>query len=379
MISRDDLRELLSQKSDSSSPVLSIYLNVDQSQAVNLNRGFEAALKSLIQKSEKKLSGSDKKSFGQDADFASSFIADYQPDGKSIVLFCDASRGFVWQRSLSVPMKNRVQWRTRPFIRPLLEIRDEFERIGVILVDRAKARILTVHQGRILADYSSTAQSDVKKIDASGMDQMLSQPHFQRKADEHARSHLRAVVQIFERTAADQRLDHLVVGGRTEVVAELKTLLPDRWKRSIAGTLSLSADSPDSEIIRESEKLIVSEERRTEDQIISRLITEAAKNHLAVTGLENTLEALQENRIKELVYSEGIHLQGSECIENGELFTGKVKTCPFCNKETKKSEDLLESLIVKVVENGGTVEQARGKSAERFKESHQGIGAFLRF
>ena len=100
MISHDDLKELLSRTPDASSPVLSVYLNVDQSQAVNLNRGFEAALKSLIQKSERSLSDSERKSFVRDAEFASSFVADYQPNGKSLVLFCNASRDFLWQKSL---------------------------------------------------------------------------------------------------------------------------------------------------------------------------------------------------------------------------------------------------------------------------------------
>ncbi|MGW8179142.1 MAG: hypothetical protein ACWGQW_10310 [bacterium] len=49
MISWKDLEGLLAFETESSSPILSVYLNVDQSRAVNLNRGFEAALKSLLQ------------------------------------------------------------------------------------------------------------------------------------------------------------------------------------------------------------------------------------------------------------------------------------------------------------------------------------------
>ena len=39
MISTEDVRELIEHKAQAGSGVLSVYLNVDQSQAVNLNRG----------------------------------------------------------------------------------------------------------------------------------------------------------------------------------------------------------------------------------------------------------------------------------------------------------------------------------------------------
>jgi len=378
MISREDLKTLLSQVPEAESPVLSVYLNVDQSQAVNLNRGFEAALKSLIQNSERQLSETQKKDFIRDAEIAASFVADYQPEGKSLVLFCDASRDFMWKKSLSVALDNRIQWNLRPYIRPLLEVRDEFERIGMVIADRANARLLTIFQGRIIYQKSTSAQSDVKKVDASGMDQMLSQPHFQRKADEHVRTHLRVVSQLCDRMVEEQRLERIILAGRPEVIGELKPLLSDRVKRSIIGMSNLPVDSPDAEILKETRTMIVSEERRREGESVRELLTEAAKNRLAVTGLEKTLDALHENRIKELVYSEGLHLQGSECRESGDLFTREVAECPFCGHETTPVEDLLEAILVKVVENGGTVEQVRGNIAERLGQEAGGSGAYLR-
>jgi len=379
MISENDLKGLLAFESESDSPVLSVYLNIDQSQAVNLNRGFEAALKSLLQQKEKSVSGALKRSFYEDAQGVNSFVLDYEPEAKTLVIFHDASRDFLWHRNLKISLKSSVHWLARPYVRPLLEARDEYERFGVILTDRARARLFIVVMKSIEELREALAEADVRKFDASGTDQMLSQMSFQRKADEHAKWHLKNVSERMEKLAERYKFDRLVLAGTQEVVSELRHLLSDRLKKSVVGTIPIPIDAGVSEILEETLELQKKQERSEELELVKNLLTAAAKNQLAVTGLKATLEAVVAGRIRQLVYSDRFSSQGGECQECGLLFDTKLDQCPNCSGAVDIVDDLLETLVVRVVGEGGDLEQVRGTAAERLALQAGGIAASLRF
>ena len=380
MVSRKDLRDLLALESDSTSPVLSVYLNVDQSQAINLNRGFESVLKSLLQKAERGIGSEEgKKGFSEDAKGVVSFVSDYEPEAKSVVVFHDASRDFLWHRNFEVEFPNSVHWQHRPYIRPLVEARDEYERYAVILADRARARHFVVAMNAIEEILESQAEADVRKFDASGTDQIRSQMSFQRKADEHARWHLKNVAERMEKMAERYKFDRLVLAGTQEVVSELKNLLADRLRKSVVGTISLPIDAGIAEILEETIALQKHHERANEMELVQNLFTAAAKNQLAVIRLNAVLEAALDGRIRVLVYSEKYSSQGSECQGCGALFPSHLKKCPRCDGEVLEVEDLLESLAVRIVSDGGLVEQVRGDAADELTTKAGGVGAFLRF
>ena len=54
-------------------------------------------------------------------------------------------------------------------------------------------------------------------------------------------------------------------------------------------------------------------ERARESDLVERLITAAKKDQKGVLGVKDTLLALQEGRVWQLVYSEGFRVAGAEC------------------------------------------------------------------
>ena len=380
MISRRDLHELLSHPPDTESPVLSLYLDVDQQRAVNLNRGFESVLKSMIRRVEHGLGHNSRlKEFLADARLAGSFVSDYEPVGKSLVFFCDASKGFTWHRSLNVALDSSVHWTPRAYVRPVVEARDEFERCGVILTDRARARLSTVYLGSIEEHHEAFAEAEIRKVEASGMDQMFSQKNFQRKADEHVRWHLKKVAEMADRLVEAKSFGRLILGGTHEVTAELKNLLSERLKKCLVGSVTLPIDAGTADILRETVALEEAVEREEEEVLVRRLLTAAAKEKQAVVGLSKVLTALNLGRVRRLVYSDGFNMSGSECRECGGLFESFAENCRDCGGLQIESQDLLNAGIGRVLREGGEVEQLKSTAAVRFREKAGGIGAYLRF
>jgi peptide subunit release factor 1 (eRF1) len=296
-----------------------------------------------------------------------------------LIVFCDDSRNFFWHRNLKISLQSSVHLQHRPHLRPLFEARDEFERYGVILTDRARARLFIVVMNTIEEVRDTLAEAEVRQFDASGTDQLLSQMSFQRKADEHARQHLKKVADEMDKVAQSYRLDRLVLAGTSEVVAELRSLLSERLKKSVVGSLAMPIEAGVGEILEETVQIQERFERKGEVELVGKLLTSAAKNQLAVVGSLATLEALIEARIRQLVYSEHFSAQGGECSECGALFERLLSRCPRCSGSVRVIEDLLDSALVKVVSEGGMVEQVRGEAAEELMRGGAGIGAFLRF
>lgn len=380
MISRRDLHELLSLPPDTESPVLSLYLDVDQQRAINLNRGFESVLRNLIRQIEQGLGNNSRlKEFLGDARLAGSFVSDYQPAGKSLVLFCDASKGFTWHRSLNISLDSIAHWSPRVYLRPVVEARDEFERCGVILTDRTRARLFTVYMGSIEEHHEAFAEAETRKVDASGMDQMYSQMNFQRKADEHVRWHLKRVGEMADRMVEAKRFSRLILGGTQEVTSELRNLLSERLKNCLVGTVTLPIDAGTADILRETVTLEAAAEREEEDLLVQRLLTAAAKEKQAVVGLSKVLAALNLSRVRHLVYSDGFKASGAECRECGGLFESYTKKCRDCEGLQIESSDLLNAGIGRVLREGGEVEQLKSSAAVNFLKKAQGIGAYLRF
>lgn len=380
MLTKTELSELLSIDGNPDSPILSIYLDIDQSNMANLNRGFEVALKNLLAQCEKTIPAEAQKAFRDDVKKTMEFVLNYTPQKKTLVMFCDASAGYFWQRSIKVPIQSQCYWERRPYVRPLIEAHDEFERYGLILTDRAHARLFTIALGEIEENKEALAEADVKRFDATGSDRALSQATFQRNADEHAKSHLKNVAALMERLAEEHRFDRLILAGPKEAVAKLQELLSLQLQKRVIGTLSLPMIAKDQEILDAANEFVTTFERNEEKLTVNKLITAAAKQQQAVVGLSPTVEAAVEGRIMSLVYSDDLPEDSPEWHE------GKSRYCEIQEASRAKADadvespnDLMEWLVARVARDGGHVEHVRDGAAEMLVKDAKGIGAFLRF
>jgi hypothetical protein len=380
MVHKDELTELLKLEGQPDSPILTLYIDTDQSNASNLNRGYEVALKNMLNEREAQLDEPAKKMFRDDVRKTMEFLQSYTPEKKALIIFCDASQGYFWHRSVRIPIENKCYWERRPYLRTLIEAHDEYQRYGVILTDRAHARLFIVSLGEIEEQKEAFAEGDVKQFDSSGSDKLLSQAPFQRSADEHAKLHQKNVAAIMERLAEEQRFDRLILAGPREAVATLNDLLSARLQKRVIGILSLSMLAKDQEILEATKAFAARREREDESQIVQRLITAAAKHQQAVVGLPPTVEAAVEGRIMSLVYSDDFSKNGRDWLEGKsklERLQGADDRHPDISIQS--SNDLLEWLVRHVTRQGGTIEQVRDGAAEVLKRNAHGIGAFLRF
>jgi hypothetical protein len=139
MISQADIEPLANRNAIPGSPVLSVYLDMDQSKAANLNRQFEAALNSMLGSLSTGMNPEEQSNFNLDAEPVRRYVAGLEARAKGVIVFPDASEDFFWTREIHVPLRNRARWTDTPYLVPLMEILDEYERYGVVLFDNLVA------------------------------------------------------------------------------------------------------------------------------------------------------------------------------------------------------------------------------------------------
>jgi peptide subunit release factor 1 (eRF1) len=97
-----------------------------------------------------------------------------------------------------------------------------------------------------------------------------------------------------------------------------------------------------------------------------------------VRGLDDTLLALQEWRVWQLIYADGFASRGAQCTNCGALLAQETNSCGYCGEAVRVVDDLIELAAARVMEMQGKVELVRGPAAMRLKEAG-GVGALLRF
>lgn len=381
MISVEELTRLIEWPPHPGSPVLSVYLTTDPSKSGNANvrRGFEAVLQNLRRAIETQLTDEPRREhFAADAAAVSQFVAQHEPQERGLVLFSDASEHLFWSRGLRLCLREEARWDEVPYLRPLLEVLDEYERWGVVLTEHGRSRLFTIFMGEVEEHVDAFLPEHLRRLTSIGTDHLWSQKPFQQKVEVHAKWHLKEAARLLDRLTSDYAFDRLILAGPEEPTAELYRLLPKRLRTRVIGRVALPFSAGGDAVLKATEGIIEETERKAEREVVAALLDDAAKKRQAVAGLEPTLLACQEGRIYRLVYVDGLRESGGRCAACGALCAEGCRACPWCGGTLTRIGDLIDALARQVIDAGGKVEVVRGEAA-RLLDPAGRIGAQLRF
>jgi peptide subunit release factor 1 (eRF1) len=374
-----ELHELFSRPERPHHSVLSVYLDVDQSRAENLNRGFETRLKdtlSSIQSTIREPAESER--FVRAALHIRDFVSAYQPGARVLGLFFDETDGFFLPTDLDATIPSQAAWNREFFLQPLANALEEFKHYGIVLADRNNLRLFTVFLGHIEEHVrEGFGPNRVRHIKTVGMDHLESASRVQRKADEQVKLNLRHVIKMMDWLVTAKRPNRLILAGTPEITAELRNLLPKRLALQVMGTVDIGMEAPPSGVLAAARPIAESYELGAERQKVNAVVTTAAKNGKAVVGLGHTLKAMNSARVWELVYSEDFHAPGFECSKCSALFSVGNEACQYCGGALQPVDDVVERASEHALRNGAKVDVVTGEASASLDTSG-GIAAFLK-
>jgi hypothetical protein len=380
MLTMNDIHTLASRPERSENSVLTVYLNVDQSQQANLNRGFESKLKDLLVGVRNTIKTPEEmKAFQSATRSVEEYMARYEVGARGLAVAVDTSDGFVWGQEIDFPLADEIRWGREIFVRPLAAGIDEYERAGIALVDRAHLRLFTMFLGEVKEHIREEFDHrSVRHNKTVGMDRLGSASHAQRKADAQIHLNLARVAKDIDALMRQSGARRLILAGSPEITAELKGVLPKRLASQVIGTANVPISAPIQTIQAVAASVAEEFERATEEALVAGLVTSAAKSARVAVGLGRTLFALNQRRIWQLVYAEEFRSPGFECPQCGAMYAVETPACSFCGSTPARVPDIVERAVDCAVRRSARVEIIRSREGQSALINAGGIGAFLR-
>lgn len=314
--------------------------------------------------------------FARCAELGRNRMHSYTPSAKSLLLFIPAN-GEITTKEVNVDVVPGAWWSDLPHLQPLLEARDEYEELLLVLLDSSHSRFFSSFMGTLIEHPVIRNPYPAAHTQAPGNDQTKSQSAFHHKSDDREHRYLNEVATAAQRIAETRLARKIVLAGNNGRCKELYSLLPETIRTRVIAFKALPVDAPASDISASVAHLQFQAEREEESAKIAALIERAAKHHRAVTGPGDTMAALASGSVHELIYAEGFSPTGTSCRTCG-LIVIHSAVCPVCGTSVGAGKPIMDLIITTAMNSGASIEQVRGAAAEKLN-SAGGIGAVLRF
>ena len=369
MIDEKELRKLAKIQMDS--PILSVYLNVDPTE--HTSDEYLLSLRHMLKEVEGRASPEDVTAVQR------YFEHEYEWSGRGVLVFSGAAADFWRTYTLAVPVASGITVARRPYLSPLAALMNAYGRYGVALVHRKGARLFLFQLGERVHE-EATEGTEVRKLkrgrgSSGGPGRRGGAPISSRREQEAAMRNLREAAKATNRFQRRHRPQRLILAGAEPTVSQFYDLLPKALREQVIGTVGIDPAATEPEIRERSLQVLRQAEEDRQTKVVETAFTAAAKGREGVVGLDETLSAAHEGRIRTLVIDRGFHAPGYRCSNCGYLTTQALTTCPFCGGAFEEIPDAAEAAVTKVIEEGGEIEVV--DDHERLHKA--GVGALLRY
>lgn len=342
-------------------PVLSVYLDVRPERRTK--DGLRAAFLDLI----RSLPDEDAR---RESVHAAPLLDDAR--GRSLAIFSCAARSFRQVYHLPVSIADHVAFERKADVGPLIALLNDYDRYVVALVDKARARLFTIHLGAV-EEQQQMYEDIPQKHDQGGM----SQNRLQRQHEEHVHWHLKDVVERLERLARERRVDRLVLAGPVEPISELRAMLPRALADRLVDVVNLEFTASDDDVLTKTLEIEQHAERELEARAVDQL-AEAVAHERGTRGVADTLRALAVSSVLTLVVADGAGVPGVECFACRLLEPMAREACAACGGPMAPARNVVHRAMAHAIGQNASVEVVHGDAAQRLHE-YEGVGAILRF
>src|SRR4030042_2773795 len=180
MLNREELREIAKMRAGEAYFV-SLYLNVNP--ITNKKYDYVIHVKNMIKETLEKMDKKEIKRTNGDFEKIDAYVmANKRIFKKGLVILTSQEKKFWVEFHLSVPIKNEIILDKTPYIKPLLDILDNYQRYAILLVDKESARLFIIHIGEI-EEYTEVHSENVPGKHKKGGWYSLSEKSYERNTD----------------------------------------------------------------------------------------------------------------------------------------------------------------------------------------------------
>ncbi len=315
-------------------------------------------------------------------------LVDPAAPGKGRVLFATVAGGEIRRLALELPLPNRVVMAETAHLRPLAAALDAGHPAGIAVVSRENVRVLECRLGETedVARFAVEPTTDqwrmMKGPAASGSwmaQQSASQEdRYARRKAQRRSSQLVSLGSDLHALAENHGWDRLLLVGDDRLTSSFGDRLPKQDHLHVLRIQATPGDwVPAAELGRELIPHLEDARERHDLERIQRAGDAARSGGLGVVGLADTLDALDEGRVHQLLLDGERDWQGVEAPD-GRLFPTGVRPPGVSSGELRPEPLLADRMIERGLKTDATVSLVSGPAAEALAAC-DGVAAILRW
>ena len=367
-ITEDTIRDLATFKGKE--PVTTCFLDVDGRRFLRQHQ-IEQELESVLRPARVEANGH-RPGVTHDLDRIERFVrGGFDRSNTRALAFFACRDPELWQVvPLTVPVRSRVVVNDQPAVGELQAMVEQSGRLGVLLVDRQRARMFVFSLGE-LVEHEEANDPLPREVDVR---------HRSERSD-HA-GYLDAVVEQHLRRATDlawaayQRVgfDRLAVSAPDDLRPRLRELAHPYLRDRYCGRIDAVPTATDEQVRQAAHLVEERVEREREHAVVERFIA-ALGTGRATEGLAATLDALHDRRVATLLVSKGFSAPGWRCNVSGRL-AERGRRCAECGEDMTEVADVVDEAIDQAFAGSAQVIVV---SEDADLDVHGRIGAVLRY
>ncbi|HEX9425420.1 MAG TPA: Vms1/Ankzf1 family peptidyl-tRNA hydrolase [Pyrinomonadaceae bacterium] len=281
-------------------PVVSLYLNAQADEHGRHN--YDVFVRKQLSERAKtfELNTPQRESIDEDLFRINRYLEQkIQPPTQAIAIFaCSGANDFFEALQLEAPIENNGLFvYDRPHLYPLTRLLDQYPRYAVLVADTNSAKIFVFALGQSIK-RRDLQNVKTKRTQVGGWSQM----RYQRHTENYHLHHAKEVIDHLERLVRDERIEHVILSGDKEtIIPLLREQMSKELSEKVVDILSLGIDTPVHELLEESLNAYRRHDSLSDTEMVEHLIGEYQRDGLAVAGVPQTLVALSNGQVEELL------------------------------------------------------------------------------
>jgi peptide subunit release factor 1 (eRF1) len=233
-------------------------------------------------------------------------------------------------------------------LKPLAQLLGATPLLGIVLVDRHRARIFDLRLGELTEreDLHHPAPRRVRSAGLAGYDD----GHAQRRVEDEVRQHFKTVGETLKEAMEKGVFERWILACQSAHMSVFESQLHPYVSQALIGNFHADLVRVSPEEIRTHALEIVDKwqaERRRE--LVSQALSQARSNARGVTGLRRVLRSLELGEVQTLLLGENLQGHAVECKSCGHVDAHLVSFCPVCGHATQEIVDVGEAILPWVI------------------------------
>src|SRR5437763_6594048 len=301
-MSPKDLMERLAAREPTEFPFISLYLNAQANERgrdqfdLFVRQELDARARTYAPHTP------ERESFDRDAERVNKYLEqEVRPSANGLAVFaCAGANDFFEATQLDVPIeRNQLFVYHQPHLYPLARLIGQHPRYAVLLADTNSARIYVFMRGQTI-DHKEVQNIKIKRTQVGGWSQM----RYQRHVENYYLHHAKEVIDTLDRVVRQDKIEKIILSGDEEtIIPILRQQMPKELTEKIVDVLNLSVKTPEHEILEATMQALRVHDAVTDAEKARRLLDEYRAGGLAVVGVADTLAALSNGQVEELLIS----------------------------------------------------------------------------